>query len=116
MMKLKLFLTYISFVLMFLFCPGIAHAVEITDPTGDEIMETVEDPEEEVVLEYNSESLVSDPGIQVMESIDYTEYISRIEQTSALNNELLQYIAGFNLFFVIILICYFGYRFFRMFF
>lgn len=43
---------------------------------------------------------------------DAAEYAEQLNQLIELNG----YIAGFCLFFVIVLLCYFGYKFFRMFF
>lgn len=59
----------------------------------------------------------------VCECPDYTEMLQSIQtslETFASNqtvsNELVGYLAGFGLFAVIVLLCYFGYKFFRMFF
>lgn len=108
--SLKLLAFIVSLSILYSVQPAsVAYAVEVeTSAEADETVATEETlPEEE---------LPDDNGIQVVEMVDYSEHLNRLEQTSALNNELLQYIAGFNLFFVIVLICYFGYRFFRMFF
>ena len=53
--------------------------------------------------------------IEVATQIDYTELLNQI-LTSTQNAEYaLQMLAGFGLFLVIVLLCYFCYKFFRIF-
>lgn len=54
--------------------------------------------------------------IEVVEVIDYTELFNSVIGQLVTLNELTQYLAGFALFFVIIALCYFVYKFFRIFF
>lgn len=54
--------------------------------------------------------------IEVVEVIDYTESLNSVIGQLVTLNELTQYLAGFALFFVIIALCYFVYKFFRIFF
>lgn len=63
------------------------------------------------VLESGSEAVV-----QVAESIDYTELLNQLQYSLDVMNEYILYLTGFMLFFVIVLICYFGYKFFKLFF
>lgn len=53
---------------------------------------------------------------QVIEAIDYTPYLERIEGYAALSADASVLIAGFLLFFVVVVLCYFAYKFFRIFF
>ena len=54
--------------------------------------------------------------IEVVEVIDYTESLNSVIGQLVTLNELTQYLTGFALFFVIIALCYFVYKFFRIFF
>lgn len=54
--------------------------------------------------------------IEVVEVIDYTESFNSVIGQLVTLNELTQYLAGFALFFVIVILCYFAYKFFRIFF
>lgn len=54
--------------------------------------------------------------IEVVEVIDYTESLNSVIGQLVTLNELTLYLAGFVLFFVIIALCYFVYKFFRIFF
>lgn len=54
--------------------------------------------------------------IEVVEIIDYTESLNLVNGQLSTLNELMQYLAGFGLFFVVVLLCYFVYKFFRIFF
>ena len=54
--------------------------------------------------------------IEVVEVIDYNESLNSVIGQLVTLNELTQYLAGFALFFVIIALCYFVYKFFRIFF
>lgn len=54
--------------------------------------------------------------IEVVEVIDYSELLNSVIGQLVTLNELTQYLAGFALFFVIIALCYFVYKFFRIFF
>ena len=54
--------------------------------------------------------------IEMAEQIDYTELLGNI-LTSCQNTEYaFQLISGFLLFFVVVVLCYFCYKFFRIFF
>lgn len=54
--------------------------------------------------------------IEVVEVIDYTDTLNSVIGQLVTLNELTQYLAGFALFFVIVALCYFVYKFFRIFF
>lgn len=61
-------------------------------------------------------------GIQVMEMTDYSDMLLGIQSSldvltsnQIVANEFLTYLAGFGLFVVIVLLCYFGYKFFKIF-
>ena len=118
--RLKLYAFYFSLMCMLLIRPATALAAEISSSAGDEqVTETTEElpvEETEDAGEETTEALPEQIVIQAAETIDYTEHLARIEQGIALNNEFLQYVTGFALFFVIIVICYFGYKFLRLFF
>lgn len=53
---------------------------------------------------------------QVIEVIDYTETLNNIQAFANLAADASVLIAGFMLFFVIVVICYFAYKLFRIFF
>lgn len=57
-----------------------------------------------------------DSDIQVADIIDYTETLVQLVVRLDIVNALLQYLTGFVLFFVIVILCYFGYKFFKLFF
>lgn len=48
--------------------------------------------------------------------IDYSVQLGEIQQLLSLNADASVKIAGFLLFFVVVTLCYFGYKFFRIFF
>lgn len=54
--------------------------------------------------------------IEVVEVIDYTESFNSVIGQLVTLNELTQYLTGFVLFFVIVILCCFVYKFFRIFF
>lgn len=54
--------------------------------------------------------------IEVVEQIDYTEYLSEIVTNTALLAEFGELITGFMVFFVVVCLCYFAYKFLRVFF
>lgn len=54
--------------------------------------------------------------IEVIEVIDYTETLNSILAFANLTADASVQIAGFLLFFVVVTICYFAYKFFRIFF
>lgn len=62
------------------------------------------------------ETLPTESVSQVIEVIDYTPYLERIEAYANLSADASVLIAGFLLFFVVIILCYFAYKFFRIFF
>ena len=85
-------------------------------PEGS-VMETIEP-----VLEEGAE-VVSEIIQVACECPDYSEQLANIQATleminanSVVNTEFVGYLAGFGLFAVIVALCYFGYKFFRMFF
>ena len=53
---------------------------------------------------------------QIIEVIDYTPYLERIEGYAALSADASVWIAGFLFFFMVVVLCYFVYKFFRIFF
>ena len=63
-----------------------------------------------------SEILETTPVIEVANQIDYTDFMAQILATLQNIDTVLQYLAGFGLFFVVVLLCYFCYKFFRIFF
>lgn len=54
--------------------------------------------------------------IEVVEQIDYTEYLSEIVTNTALLADFGELITGFMVFFVVVCLCYFAYKFLRVFF
>ena len=54
--------------------------------------------------------------ILVTEVIDYTEQLTRIEQYASMSADASALIAGIAVFFLIVVLCYFVYKFFRIFF
>ena len=52
----------------------------------------------------------------VIEVIDYSEQLIRIEQYAAMSADASALIAGIAVFFTVVLLCYFVYKFFRIFF
>ena len=53
---------------------------------------------------------------QIIEVIDYTETLNNIQAFANLTADASVLIAGFLLFFVVVTLCYFVYKFFRIFF
>lgn len=53
---------------------------------------------------------------QIIEVIDYTETLTNIQAFANLTADASVLIAGFLLFFVVVTLCYFVYKFFRIFF
>ena len=56
------------------------------------------------------------PTIVITEVIDYTNQLARIEQNTAMSADASALIAGILVFFVVVVLCYFVYKFFRIFF
>lgn len=54
--------------------------------------------------------------IEVVEQIDYTEYLSKIVTNTALLADFGELVTGFLVFFVVVCLCYFAYKFLRVFF
>lgn len=54
--------------------------------------------------------------IEVVEQIDYTELLGNLIGNQELILQAVQWISGFALFFVVVCLCYFCYKFFRIFF
>lgn len=54
--------------------------------------------------------------IEVVEQIDYTELLGDLIGNQELILQAVQWISGFALFFVVVCLCYFCYKFFRIFF
>ena len=48
--------------------------------------------------------------------IDYTAQLAELQKLASLNADASVQIAGYLLFFVVVVLCYFGYKFFRRFF
>ena len=63
-----------------------------------------------------SEILEPTAVIEMAEQIDYSELLANILASSQNTEYALQLISGFLLFFVIVVLCYFCYKFFRIFF
>lgn len=53
---------------------------------------------------------------EIIEVIDYTPILEDIQTAVELNADASVLAAGFLLFFVVVLLCYFAYKFFRIFF
>lgn len=53
---------------------------------------------------------------EVVEIIDYTPILLEISTEAALSADFLQIVTGCLVFFVVVLLCYFVYKFFRIFF
>lgn len=92
---------------------------EVTETEIETDTETVTG-EEETVIEENEttteEDITNTETTTVIELQDYSEQLQEISLKLDLQNELLTYLSGFVLFFVICLIFYGGYLFFNMFF
>ncbi len=56
------------------------------------------------------------PTVVITEVIDYTGYLRDIEQYAALSADASVLIACIMVFFLIVVLCYFVYKFFRIFF
>ena len=54
--------------------------------------------------------------IEVVEQIDYTGYVTGILEFTAMSADYLQIICGIMVFFMVCVLCYFAYKFFRIFF
>lgn len=54
--------------------------------------------------------------IEVVEQIDYTDFLSDIVTNTALLADFGELITGFMVFFVVVCLCYFAYKFLRVFF
>lgn len=91
---------------------ALAETSEIVEEVVEEIASTESLVEEAVAGSVSA----GDTVIQVAEAIDYTGILSQINENVKLSNELMQYATGFALFFVVVALCYFGYKFIRIFF
>jgi len=91
---------------------ALAETAEIVEEVVEEIAST--EPVAEEIIEETVGA--GETVIQVAETIDYTGILSQINENVMLSNELMQYATGFALFFVIVALCYFGYKFLRIFF
>ena len=109
-MRTRVFLFLFS-VLLIVASPGVALASEAEDVTIESTQETIEDS-----LFESLEERLENTDTQVTDIVDYTEILNRLNEQLKLNNELMQYAAGFLLFVVIVIICYLAYKFFNMFF
>lgn len=54
--------------------------------------------------------------IEVVEQIDYTGYLTEIATNTAMLADFGELITGFLVFFVVVCLCYFAYKFLRVFF
>lgn len=52
----------------------------------------------------------------IIEAIDYTQHLERIEQYAAMSADASALIACIAIFFTVVCLCYFVYKFFRIFF
>lgn len=110
-------------------------AVSETELTGEAIetgttevtSELPEDDQVEQTTEMTEDDLEEDAGtgsdMIVVETIDYSDHLQAISEqvtdiqtTLLMMNEYFAYLAGFCLFGVIVVLCVFSYKFFRMFF
>ena len=93
--------------------------METTVPT---IMETIAEtltetiPTETVAETIESAAETIPQVIEAVETIDYFPMLTQIHQTLLSNQYLLGFIAGIALFFTVVCLCYFCYKFFRIFF
>ena len=65
------------------------------------------------------EETIATEAAQVIEIVETTDYSPLLEQLLGTSQNIeyaLQLLTGFGLFFVIVLLCYFCYKFFRIFF
>lgn len=66
------------------------------------------------------EPIVETAATEIIEAtqpfIDYTAQLAELQQLASLNADASVQIAGYLLFFVVVVLCYFGYKFFRIFF
>lgn len=61
-------------------------------------------------------TVATEPVTQIIEVIDYTSTLGSIEDYLAQIVDASGLVAGFLLFFVVVVLCYFAYKFFRIFF
>ena len=67
-------------------------------------------------METTAATEVVENATQIIEVIDYTETLNNIQAFANLTADASVLIAGFLLFFVVVTLCYFVYKFFRIFF
>ena len=60
-------------------------------------------------------TVATEPITQIIEVIDYTSTLGSIEDYLAQIVDASGLVAGFLLFFVVVVLCYFAYKFFRIF-
>lgn len=60
-------------------------------------------------------TVATEPITQIIEVIDYTSTLGSIEDYLAQIVDASGLVAGFLLFFVVVVLCYFAYKFFRLF-
>ena len=80
------------------------------DLPGDDLPEATEDATEPILIIEDTE--ISEPT----ENTDISAILVQIEENTALTAEASGLIAGFSLFNVVVILCFFVYRFFRIFF
>ena len=109
--RLKVLVICVSLIGILFVHPAVAFAAEVVVSAGDDATELTAAMPDGVI-----KAGLTDTDIHEAQVVDYTDYLVQLQQDISLNNELLQYVAGFGLFFVIVALCFFGYKFFRMFF
>ena len=67
-------------------------------------------------MEPTVETVVTEVIEATQPVIDYSAQLAEIQQLVSLNADASVQIAGFLLFFVVVTLCYFGYKFLRIFF
>lgn len=67
-------------------------------------------------MEPTVETIVTEVIEVTQPVIDYSAQLAEIQQLVSLNADASVQIAGFLLFFVVVTLCFFGYKFFRIFF
>lgn len=67
-------------------------------------------------MEPSAETVATEVIEATQAVIDYTAQLAELQELASLNADASVKIAGFLLFFVVVTLCYFGYKFLRIFF
>lgn len=87
---------------------------EVTETVAETTVETM--PETFVETTAATEPTVVIEETEVVETYDYVATLVQIEENTAVSAEFSGWIAGFSLFNVVVILCFFAYKFLRIFF